>query len=95
MNNKEFANNLCRYMEERIHELAHEFLTGNNNDATFPSFFMDLSSDIQSYMEENNLTINQDIKDYCKCKTPIIKTASHKAPLVVYCGKCKKVIKRK
>ena len=59
MKNKIFADKLSDYVEDRILELCEKFRTGKYNGASLPAFWMGFEADIETFLEENNLSVEQ------------------------------------
>jgi len=59
MKTKQFAEELCDYMEKRVVEICTKFAKGNVNMASLPAFWLGLSGDIQTFIKENKLEVSK------------------------------------
>ena len=57
MKKQEFAERLCENIEPRIMEICKKFAKGDTNNASLYAFWIGLSANIQSFLEDNKLRI--------------------------------------
>lgn len=57
MKKEKFAVKLCNELKPRVLQICSKFVKGNVNAASLPAFWIGLEGDIQTFLEENKLSI--------------------------------------